>query len=85
MSHSSANPIDNASPKDAARPRPRRSSTPAGGATPMAGKADGPPPAQAAQTRIPKGPFKTLTIPDCWYNSLHAASGTGGKADGEQQ
>lgn len=28
---------------------------------------------EAAIARVPKGPFKILTIPQSWYDSLHAA------------
>lgn len=28
---------------------------------------------EAALARVPKGPFKIMTIPQAWYDSLHAA------------
>jgi len=28
---------------------------------------------EPASARVPKGPFKVLTIPQAWYDSLHAA------------
>jgi len=28
--------------------------------------------------RVPRGPFKILTIPQAWYDSLHAASAAAG-------
>ena len=28
---------------------------------------------ETVNTRVPKGPFKVLTIPQAWYDSLHAA------------
>lgn len=85
MSHYDENIKENSKDKDAARPCPCRLSPPEEAAKPKVGKADGPPLSQGAQTRTPRGPFKTLTIPDCWYNSLHAASTTGGGADGKQE
>jgi len=29
---------------------------------------------EAALARVPKGPFKIMTIPQAWYDSLHAGS-----------
>ncbi len=39
---------------------------------------------ETAPARIPKGPFKIMTIPQAWYNSLHAAPPTAGGADKER-
>lgn len=35
---------------------------------------------EAAPARAPRGPFKIMTIPQAWYDSLHAASTSGGGA-----
>jgi len=37
------------------------------------------------QTRAPRGPFKILTIPQSWSDSLHAAQGADGTPGKEGQ
>lgn len=39
---------------------------------------------EAASVRVPKGPFKILTIPQAWYDSLHAAPIAAGGASKER-
>jgi len=39
---------------------------------------------EAASARVPKGPFKIMTIPQAWYDSLHAAPTTAGGAGKER-
>ncbi len=39
---------------------------------------------ETALARVPKGPFKILTIPQSWYDSLHAAPTTAGDAGKER-
>ena len=36
---------------------------------------------ETALARIPKGPFKILTIPQAWYDSLHAGQGAASAND----
>lgn len=39
---------------------------------------------EAADVRIPKGPFKIMTIPQAWYDSLHAVPSAVGGAGKER-
>lgn len=39
---------------------------------------------EAALARVPKGPFKIMTIPQAWYDSLHAAPTAVGDAGKER-
>jgi hypothetical protein len=39
---------------------------------------------EAAGARNPKGPFKIMTIPQAWYDSLHAAPTAAGGAGKER-
>jgi len=71
--------------KNSKDPRSEKTGAAADATKPKAGKAAGPPMRQATQTRVPRGPFKTLTIPESWYNSLHASLGTGDAAGGEEE
>jgi len=38
---------------------------------------------KTALARVPRGPFKTMTIPQAWYDSLHAAPAVVGGAENE--
>jgi len=64
-------------------PFPGKPSATPDGAKAKVGKTVGQPMEQAAEPRIPRGPFKTLTIPESWYNSLHATAGTDDIPEGE--
>lgn len=39
---------------------------------------------EAVNARVAKGPFKVLTIPQAWYDSLHAAPAAAGGAGKER-
>ncbi|HWR02763.1 MAG TPA: hypothetical protein VN419_01990 [Humidesulfovibrio sp.] len=85
MNNIIAKQTDEITQKNSREPRPGKTGATADAAKPKAGKAVGSSMRQAAQTRVPRGPFKTLTIPESWYNSLHASSNSGDAADGEKE
>jgi len=65
--------------------RPGPSIAAAEGAMPRAAKNADAPLGKTTPARVPRGPFKTLTIPDSWYNSLHADAGTGDGTNEEHE
>jgi len=43
----------------------------------MAMRLSSPTTRETALAKVPRGPFKILTIPQAWYDSLHAGHGEG--------